>query len=155
MFSHIIHSFIKNWIIHQLEKSFSKLFFALFLSLIFILIYGFSEVFWLNLITLWTFSRTNLWFNAYFKFLMWITFLVLSFKLEISFSTFSIFILSGKNGKLLWSSWNFSRYWTSALRKYPSLFFITVFYETFIDVRSIFDLLTIIYWKLLRRCPTI
>ena len=69
---------------------------------------------------LWTFLKSNLWFNAYLKFLMCITYSVLLCKLATSFSTFSIFILSGKNGKSLWSSCNFSRYWTSTSEKYPS-----------------------------------
>ena len=44
----------------------------------------------------------------------------MSCKLAIRFSTFLIFILSGKNGKLLWSFCNLSRYWTSTSRKYPA-----------------------------------
>ena len=59
--------------------------------------------------------------NACFKFLICITYSVLSYKLARSFYDFSIIILSGKNAKLLWSSCNFSRYWTSTPRKYPSL----------------------------------
>ena len=50
------------------------------------------------------------------------TYSVLSCKLVTSFSTFSIFILSGKNGKSLSSSCSFSGYWTSTSRKYPSSF---------------------------------
>ena len=46
---------------------------------------------------------------------MWITYLFLSCKLVTSFSTFSIFILSGENGKYLWSSWHFPGYWTHFL----------------------------------------
>ena len=51
---------------------------------------------------------------------MWITYSVLLCKLVTCFSTFSIFILSGKYAKSLWSSCNFSSYWTSTLTKYPS-----------------------------------
>ena len=65
------------------------------------------------------FSKTNPWFSACFKFLMSIIYLVLSCNLATSFSTFSIFILSGKNGKSWWSSCKFSRYWKSASLKYP------------------------------------
>ena len=45
--------------------------------------------------------------NACFKFPMCITYSVLSYKIASDFLTFSSFILSGKNGKLLWSSCNF------------------------------------------------
>ena len=64
VFSNIFRSFSKNSIIPQLKKIFFKI------SLVFIPIYGFSQAFWLNLITLWTFFKTNLFFNACFKFLM-------------------------------------------------------------------------------------
>ena len=76
----------------NLRKNVSKSCFALFLRYVFISIYGFSQAFWLNLITLWT----NPWFNACFKFLMWIIFSVLLCKLPTNFSTFSIFILFAK-----------------------------------------------------------
>ena len=49
---------------------------------------------------------------------MWITNSVLSCKLVTSFLTVPIFIISGKNVKLLWSSYNFSGYRTSTSRKY-------------------------------------
>ena len=65
------------------------------------------------------FSKSNPWFSACFKFLMSIKYLVLSCNLATNFSTFSIFILSGKNGKSWWSSCKFSRYWKSASLKYP------------------------------------
>ena len=79
----------------------------------------------------------NPWFNACFKFFMWTTYSLLSCKLVTSFSTFSIFILFGKNGKSLWSSSYFLGYWTSASRKCPPwpfsmsfiTFFNTIFYE--------------------------
>ena len=114
MFSHISHSFSKNCVIHQLKKTF-------LLSSVFISIYGFRQAFWLNLITLWTFFQTYLWFNVCFKFLMRITYSVLSCKLATNLLT--NFILSCKTDKSLWSSWNVSRYWILASRKYPlSLF---------------------------------
>ena len=99
--SRIFHSFSKNCIIHQLEKSLSKLFSAFCLSLLFISIYDFSQVFWLNLITLWSFFQINPWFNACFKFLKCITYSVLSCKSVTSFSIFPSFILSYKMGKSL------------------------------------------------------
>ena len=113
IFSHIFHSFSKNCILIILEKHFWKLSFAFFLRSVFISIYGFSQAFWLNLITLWTFSKTNPWFNAYFKFLMCVTYSVLSCKLAACCSTFSIFIISDQNGKSKWSSCGFLKYWTS------------------------------------------
>ena len=70
---------------------------------VFISIYGFGQAFKLNLTPLWTFLKINSWFDAYFKFLMCITYSVLSCKLATSYLTFSIFILSGKNGKPIWS----------------------------------------------------
>ena len=110
------HSFSENGIIHKLKK----IFFASFLRLVFISIYGFSQAFWLNLMTLWTFFKTNPWFNAYFKFLMWMTYSFLSLKLVTSVSTLLFFFLSGKNGNSLWSLCSFSRYWTSSSKMYPS-----------------------------------
>ena len=38
----------------------------------------------------------------------------------MSFLTFSIFILSGRDIKSRWKSYTFSRHWTSTWRKYPS-----------------------------------
>ena len=118
MFSHVFSRFSKNWIIYQPEKVFVKVIFCFFLRSVFISIYGFSQLFWLNLVTLWTFFKTNPWFNAYFKFLLCLTYPVLSCKLPTSFSTFLIFILSGKKGKSLWNSCNFSGYWTSTSTKF-------------------------------------
>ena len=134
MFSHIFHSFCRNYIM-QLKKIFFKVIFLLLFSdqygtilklytlqgrergsrqigksivlfdviilfklhkgkrvsenhktwtyvlygrSLFLLIYGFNQAFSLNLITLWTFFKTDSWFNAYFKFLSWITYSVLS-----------------------------------------------------------------------------
>ena len=51
---------------------------------------------------------------------MCITYSILSCKLAISFPTFPTSILSGKNGKLLWSSCHFSVSWISTSKKYPS-----------------------------------
>ena len=59
------------------------------------------------------FFKANPWFNTCFKFLMWITDSVLSWKLATNFSTFSILIPSVKKGKSFSTSCNFSRRWTS------------------------------------------
>ena len=81
---------------------------------------------------------------------MWITYSVLVCKLATRILTFSIFILSGKNCKSLLSSCNFSVYWTLTLRKYHFLHYS--FYKIFNKLRSIFNLLKIVYWKLLQHC---
>ena len=98
--------FPKTELFINLKKPFSKSCFAFYLRSVFISIYGFSQAFWLNLITLWTFFKANPWFNPCFKFLMCRTYSVLSCKLSTSFLTFSIYILSGKNSKSLWGLWN-------------------------------------------------
>ena len=51
---------------------------------------------------------------------MCVTYSVSWCKLATRFSTFSIFILSDRNGKSLWILYNFSIYETSASTKYPS-----------------------------------
>ena len=91
LFSPISHGYSRNCITHQLEKVFLKVIFCFFFRSVFISIYGFRQTFWLNFIILWTFFKTNPWFNAYCKFLMCITYSVLSCKLATSFSTFSTF----------------------------------------------------------------
>ena len=75
--------------------------------------------------------KINPWFNGYFKFLMWMTYLVLSCKLVTSFPTFSIFILSGKSDKSFRSLCKFLEYWTSTSRKYPSSLSSLYFYRKF------------------------
>ena len=112
--------FSKMALFINLKEYFSKWFFAFFLGSVFISLYGFSYTLWLNWITSWTFFKTNPWFNACFKFLTWKTYSVFLCKLGTSFLNFSIFILWSKNGKSLWRSCNFSKYWTSTSRKYPS-----------------------------------
>ena len=107
----------------------------------------------LKLITLYICLKYNSWFNTCFKFLSWVKYLVLSCKLVTSFSIFSIFILSGKNGNhyqihvIFWSA--------NLKRTFFITFFITASYEIFIKWRSIFNPLKMTYWKLLRYCPTI
>ena len=90
------------------------------------------------------FFKTYLWINACFKFLLWIKYYFSSCKLASSFSTFSIFILSGINSKLLWSSYNF-RIWNINFKKISFItVFIIVFHEIFIKLRCIFDALNTI-----------
>ena len=69
---------------------FSKV--ALFINLMFafISIHGFSQVFWLNLFTLWTY----LWCNVCFKFLLWTSYSIVSCKLTTSqLFQFSFFLI--------------------------------------------------------------
>ena len=112
----------------------------------FILIYGFSQAFWLNLTPLWTFFKNDPWFNDCFKFRISVTCSVLSFKLA-----FSVFSLSGINGKSLWSSHNFSVYCTS--KKCLSWLSSILFYGIFIKVKSVFYPVKSIFSK--RHCPPI
>ena len=97
MFSNTSHSFFqKITLFINTKKYFSKLFFAFFLRSVFISIYCFSQAFWLNVITLWTFLKINPGFDFCFKFLICIIYSVLSLKLATSFSASSVFVLSGK-----------------------------------------------------------
>ena len=117
--------------------------FSFFLNLIVILIYGFGQTFRLNLVTWWTFFSTNSRFNAYVKFLIWITYSFLSCKLAASFSTFSIFIFFGKNGKLLWIScfqcFQLLRILSINFKKISFItIFITAFHEIFINLKVCF-----------------
>ena len=91
----------KTVLFMNLKKSISKSLFAFFLRSVFITIYGFNQAFKLNLMILCTFFNTYPWFNACFRFLICITYSVLSCKLARSFSNFLIFIVSGKKCKSL------------------------------------------------------
>ena len=83
--------------------------------------------------TLWTFSKTNPWFNVCFKFLMYIKYSSLSCKFVTSFSIFSIYILSGKRDKSFWSSCNFFKILNISLKKISIINIIIVsFYEIFV-----------------------
>ena len=136
MLSHIFDSFSKNGIIHQLKKYFSKSFFAFFLRSLFISMYGFIQAFWLNLITLRTFFKTNPWFNAYFKFLMCKTYSVLSYKSTTSFWLFQSLFFQVKMVNLYEILVSFQ---DISFQKISFIaFFIIVFYEIFIKLRSIF-----------------
>ena len=59
---------------------------------------------------------------------MWMIYSFSSCKLVTSFPTFSILILSGKNGKSFRSLRKFLEYWTSTSRKYPSSLSSLYFY---------------------------
>ena len=95
--SYIYRSLSKNYIIHRLKKVFPKIIFCIFLTSVFILMYGFNQTFWLSLLTLRTFFNTSSWFSASSKLLMCITHSCLSCKLATCFSIFSLFVLSGKS----------------------------------------------------------
>ena len=139
--------FWKTALFIDLKKPFTKSFLALFLRFLFMLIYGFSQLFWLNLMTIWTFF---MW-----KFLMCITYSVVSSKLVTSFSTFLIFLLSGK----MVNHYEVHVIFQDIEHHFKKPSFITfsviVFYEFFIKLRNIFDPLKIIYWKYLLYCPSI
>ena len=155
MFSNILYSFSKNCIIHQLKKMFFKISFCFFFKSMFIWIYGFRRAFWINSIILWTSFKTNLWFNACFKFLMCITYSVLWCKSATSFSTISIFILSVKMVNHYEVYVIFQDINHQLLENILHHFFRQIFYEIFIKLSSIFYPLKIIYWKLLWHCPPI
>ena len=106
--------FSKTALLVSFKKSFSKSVFAVFLSSIFVLMYGFNQAFSLNLMTLCTFFKPDPSFSACFKFLMWIKYYSSSCRLATHLSMFSFFILSSKKSKSLRSSFNFLEYSTSA-----------------------------------------
>ena len=110
MISYIVHT-SKNCIIHHLEKSFSNYFLKFYLAL-----YDFSQVFWLNLMALCILFKNNSWFVG-FEFLMYMAYSFLLCKLATRFSSFSIFILSGKILNHCKGYVIFSAYWTSTSKK--------------------------------------
>ena len=67
MFSHIFHGSCNY------SALFISLKFAFFFSSVFIIMCGFKQAFWLNLMTLCTCFKANLWFNACLKFLVLMT----------------------------------------------------------------------------------
>ena len=117
-------SMVFREIIHQLKQNLFRIIFWFFSQFLW-LMYDFNHVFWLQYfdynsmfflkLTHDLMLALNLWFE--------ITYSVLSCKSATSFLTFSVFILSGKSGKLFWTSYKFSGYWIKNLRKYPSLLF--------------------------------
>ena len=68
-----------------------------------------------------------------------------SWKLATSFSIFSIFILSGKKSKSLWSSCNLSGYWTSTSKISYITIFVVVSYKIFTELRCYFNPLKAVY----------
>ena len=86
---------------------------------------------------------------------MWITYSLLSCKLATSFSTFSVFSLSGKKGNHYEAHVISQDTEHQIQENFLHPFFIIIFYEIFIKLRSIFYPFKILYWKLLRHCPTI
>ena len=125
MISYIFHCFSKTELFISLKKSFS--FFVSFLKSVFLLMYGFNHSFLLNWITLYTFFNIKPWFSACLKAIISIAYFSLSYISQVSFSTFSIFLLSGKNGKSLWELNKDFGYCASASRKYSVLLFSSYF----------------------------
>ena len=113
VFSKFFQKFSKKCISDPLKKNlFQNHFLLFFLDL-------YSEL-WFNLITLWTFFKTNSLFNACFKPLMWIRYSVFSCKLATSFYTFQLsffFVKMVNHYEIL----RFFAYWTSYSRTYPFL----------------------------------
>ena len=60
---------------------------------------------------------------------MSITYFSFSYISQVSFSTLSIFLLSGKNGKSLWELNKVFGYCASASRKYSVLLFSSYFFN--------------------------
>ena len=118
--------------------------------LAFILVYAYSQVFLLNLITSWTLLKTNSWFAPWFKFIMRITSSVLSSFRFFQFSFFEIKVVNHYKVNVIFQ--DFEEY----TKKISFItFFVIDFYEVFINLRSIIDPLKIFYRKLLQHCPTI
>ena len=84
-------------------------------------------------------------------FFMWMTYTVLSCKLVTSFSTFSIFILSGKKMVSHYEVHVVFQHIEHQLQKNIFHHFLhIIFYELFIKLRSIIDPFKFIYWELLQ-----
>ena len=126
----LLESILKTALFINFKNYFSKLLFEFFLAL--------SSC--LSLMTLCAFFNIlNNVFNTCFKFLICI---IYSFFYPASFSTFSMFILSGKKGKLLWRSCDVLGYWTLYLRIYPSSLCHAIqltFHKTFTKLSFIFS----------------
>ena len=119
VFSHF-PCFLQKLHCSLVKEIFSKSFFAVFLTSVFLLMYSFNLTFSLKLMTLCNFCKSNPWLMLVLNFL-WEdhTFFHHAIWLQI-FQLNSIFILSGKKSKWLWKSWKSLGYWTSASRKYTS-----------------------------------
>ena len=121
----------------------------IFFSSVFISLYDFNQSFWLKLINLCTFFRTNPWFNACFKFYMWITCFPLSCKLAASFSISSILFFQAKKGCEIHVIFQ------DIENQLEKFILMMNFYEIFIPSRCFFNPLKIIYRYLLWYCPSI
>ena len=102
----------------NLKKSFSKSFFAFFLSSVFRSMYGFNQSFLLNLTTQCTFFKTNPWFSACFQFFMFLFFIYHASWLQVfQLYEFTFFLVKtvDRSGPLR----IFQGYWISTSRKYP------------------------------------
>ena len=89
---------------------------------------------------------------------MWVTYSVLCYfpcKLATSFSTFSIFILASKNGKLLKVHVIFQDIEHQLRENILHHFLHYIIYELYVILNSIFYPLKIIHQKLLQHCPNI
>ena len=115
--SYVFHCLSWNCIVHLLEKILFKIrFFFFFLNFLFRSMYGFNQVSWLNLVVLCNFKILIYDFVLVVIFFILQHILFFSCKLATSFTTFPIFILSGKNGKSLRSLCNSLGYSTSTSR---------------------------------------
>ena len=92
MLSYIFHSFSEDRLIHELKNSFQNYFLQCFLALY---LYQYMALPSFLIKASDSFLKNPL-FNGCFKFRMFITYSVLSCKLALSFSTFSIFNLLAK-----------------------------------------------------------
>ena len=104
--------------------------------------------------TIWIFFGSNPWFNACFKNIMEITYSFLSCKFPWSFSTFSIFILSGKLVNDCEGYVNFQDIQCQLKISLITFFFI-IFSEAWIKFRNILKPLKLICRHRLFHCPTI
>ena len=102
-FCHILHSFFRKLRNSLLWINPFQIFFSCFFSSVSMSMNAFNQGSWLNLY----YIRCV---HSHFSSCKWAT----------SFSTLSFFSPSGKTGKSLWRSCNFSEYWTSISRKYLS-----------------------------------
>ena len=84
-------SFLKTELLINLKNLFFTIIFC-FLSSLYISMYGFNKVFWLNLVTLCTFCNNNTWSNAIYKILLSKTYYFLLNKFLI-FLNFGIFLV--------------------------------------------------------------
>ena len=136
MFSHIFMVFLRTALFINLKKYLKKFFFAFFLNSVFISIYGYSQAFWLNLMTLLTFVQSNLWFSACFRFLVFIV----SCKVTTTFSTFQFSFLQAKKANHCEGYVQIFKILKMNFKKILFItFFIITFYKAFIKFRNVFN----------------